>query len=112
MALVATVEHCLELALITSGDLASEQVAGPVSPTQQEAELDRAPEQRAQGRRLLEDDVGRQLDLGQAVAVAQAQSRAFGRAELGRQLRGPVVAALLEHGRRQGIVGGLTCLRL
>jgi hypothetical protein len=107
VALVATIQHRLELPPVALRDLAPDGVGGPIGATRQHASFDRPAEQLRQRQRSGEDDVGGQLDLGHAVAVAQVDGRPLGRAEPGRELGRPVVAALPEHGRRHRIGRGL-----
>src|SRR5437879_429120 len=86
-------KHRLELALVLVGNPSPEQLAGPLGAADQYAQLAGALEERLERRGSLEDDVGGQLHLGHAVAVARRQRRTLGRAEDGDQPAQPVRAA-------------------
>ncbi len=104
---LALIEHGLQLALVPTVDPSSEQVGSSFGAADQHAQFAGALEQRLQRRRASENDIGGQLHLGHAVAIARPQCRALSWAERGHQTPHPVGAASLHEGCIQAIGGGL-----
>ena len=104
---LALIQDGLEFAPIVTGDMPTEQVGRPLGAADQDAQLTGASKPDLQRRRALEDDIGGQLHLRHAVAVARSQRLTLSWTEDGHQPMHPVITAALDHRSAQAIGGGL-----
>ena len=74
---VALVQHGLQLALVVAVDASPEEMGRPIRAADQHTQFAGALEERSERCGAFEHDVGGQLHLGHAVAVARSQRRTF-----------------------------------